>query len=77
MTQAKFSLTSSQVDFLSQYRVHGFRDKSAMVRAALQRLQDELERQSLAESAEIYREVYEADSELKEWTESASVDWPA
>jgi len=76
MLQTKFSLTEAQADFLSQHKKHGFKDKSAMVRAAIQRLQDELERQALKESAELYSEVYAEDSELREWTEAAAEGWP-
>ena len=76
MLQTKFSLTEEQADFLNQHKKHGFKDKSAMVRAAIKRLQDELEHQILKESADLYSEVYAEDSELREWTEAAIQDWP-
>ncbi|MBT4500770.1 MAG: hypothetical protein HOC74_23770 [Gemmatimonadetes bacterium] len=76
MLQAKFSLTEEQVDFLNQHKKHGFKDKSAMARAAIKRLQEELEHQRLRESADLYSEVYAEDSELREWTEAAAEDWP-
>jgi hypothetical protein len=47
MQQAKFSLTQPLVEFLSAYKVYGFKDKSSMVRTALLRLKEELELQSL------------------------------
>ncbi len=76
MLQTKVSLTDEQADFLNHHREHGFRDKSAMVRAAIKRLQDELELQSLQESANLYSEVYAEDAEMQEWTETAVEDWP-
>ncbi len=76
MQQAKFSLTFTLVDFLNNYKFYGFKDKSSMVRAALFRLKEELELQSLKQSANLYAEVYEEDSELQELTKAAIVGWP-
>ena len=74
--QAKFSLTQSLLEFLSNYRLYGFKDKSAMVRAALVRLKEELEAQNLRQSADLYAEVYEEEAELQELTETAIAGWP-
>ena len=76
MQQAKFSLTRSLVDFLGDYKQYGFKDKSAMVRAALVQLQVDFERRSLEQSAELYAELYEVDEDLQELTESALAEWP-
>jgi hypothetical protein len=76
MQQAKFSLTLSLMEFLNNYRFYGFKDKSSMVRTALLRLKEELELQSLRQSADLYVEVYEQDNELQELTEAAVVGWP-
>ncbi len=76
MQQTKFSLTLALIEFLNNYRFYGFKDKSSMVRAALLRLKEELELQSLRQSANLYAEVYEEESELQELTEGAVVDWP-
>ncbi|RIK31043.1 MAG: hypothetical protein DCC55_36835 [Chloroflexi bacterium] len=76
MQQAKFSLDPQQIEFLNQHRAYGYRDKSAMVRAALTRLQRLLEEESLRESADLYAELFEEDTELQELTESATVGWP-
>lgn len=76
MQQAKFSLTFTLVEFLNNYKFYGFKDKSSMVRAALLRLKEELEMQSLRQSANLYAEVYEEDSELQELTETAIAGWP-
>lgn len=76
MIQAKFSLTDTQVQFLAQRKQYGFKDKSEVVRTALDHLHAELARQRLSESAEIYAEVYAKESETQEWTDAALSDWP-
>jgi hypothetical protein len=43
-----------------------------MVRSALQHFRDELELQSLRESADLYAEVYAEDLELQTLTEATS-----
>ena len=54
MIQAKFSLTDAQAQFLSQRKQYGFKDKSEVVRTALDHLQEELIQQRLADSADLY-----------------------
>lgn len=76
MQQAKFSLTPSLVDFLSNYERYGFKDKSSMVRAALLRLQQEIELETLKQSADLYAELYTEDSDLFELTEAGMAEWP-
>ena len=76
MRQAKFSLTLSLLEFLNNYRFYGFKDKSSMVRVALLRMQEELELQSLRQSADLYAEVYEEDNESQELTDAATAGWP-
>ena len=76
MQQAKFSLTLPLMEFLNNYKFYGFKDKSSMVRAALLRLKEELELQSLKQSANLYAEVYEEDVELQDLTEAAVAGWP-
>ena len=76
MQQTKFSCKENQVEFLNNYKEYGFKDKSDMVREALNRLKIELESQKLKESADLYAETYMEDSDLKELTESAAQDWP-
>jgi len=56
MQQAKFSLTDPLMEFLCNYRLYGFDNKSSMVREALLRLKQELE---LKQSADLYAEIYE------------------
>jgi hypothetical protein len=76
MQQAKFSLSPSLVEFLNNYKRFGFKDKSSMVQAALQRLKEEVEMQQLKQSADWYAEIYEQDTELQELTETAITGWP-
>ena len=76
MQQAKFSLTPPLIDFLGDYRNYGFKDKSTMVRVALQRFREEVELQSLRQSANLYAEIYEGDEELQDLTEMAVQEWP-
>jgi hypothetical protein len=76
MHQAKISLTEPLVEFLASYKTYGFKDKSAMVRAALVRLQRDLELEQLKASAELYAELYEDEAELQEITAAALETWP-
>jgi len=39
-------------------------------------MKEELELQSLEQSATLYAEIYEEDNELQELTEAALEDWP-
>ena len=76
MIQAKFSLKESQIQFIEQCNRYGFKDKSDVVRTAIDRLYTELTQQRLRESAALYAEVYEEDSETQEWTDAALSEWP-
>lgn len=76
MIQAKFSLESTQIEFLNEFKNYGFKDKSEMVRAAILKLKQELELKTLIDSAEIYTELYSEDEELQELTGSAIEEWP-
>ena len=76
MQQAEFSLTLALLEFLNSYKNYGFKDKSSMVRAVLLRLKEELELQSLKQSATLYAEIYTEDADLQELTEAAVANWP-
>jgi Arc/MetJ-type ribon-helix-helix transcriptional regulator len=76
MIQAKFSLKESHIQFIEQCKIYGFKDKSDLVRAAIDRLSKELTRQRMRESADLYAEVYDEDDETKEWTDAALSEWP-
>ncbi len=76
MLQAKFSVKESHARFLSKFREYGFKDKSSMLRAAIDHLVRELELERLKQSADLYSEIYFEDDELKEITEEALDGWP-
>ena len=76
MIPTKVTLEQTQIDFLAQFKDLGFKDKSSVVRLALHRLQQEMERQQLERSADLYAEVYGEDGELHELTAIAGADWP-
>ncbi len=76
MLQAKFSVEEKQAHFLRNYKAYGYKDKSAMLRAAVDHFKKEMELESLRESADLYTEIYTEEDELKELTEAASSGWP-
>jgi len=76
MLQAKFSLKESQALFLNKYKDYGFKDKSTMLRVAIDKFKKNLELEQLKQSADLYAEVYSEDDDLKELTEAASDGWP-
>jgi len=76
MPQAKFSCKEDQVAFLNRYKEYGFKDKSSMIREALNLLRKERELQKMRQSADLYAETYDEDSEIKELTASAAHGWP-
>ena len=71
MPQIKVSLDDENADFVSNFRRYGYTSKSAIVDDAVRRLHRELMNQALLESAELYQQVYQEDSELQELTDSA------
>jgi hypothetical protein len=76
MLQAKFSVKETQVHFLSNFKAYGFKDKSSMLRAAIDHFKKEMELESLKNSADLYSEIYFEDDDLKELTETAIIGWP-
>lgn len=76
MIQSKFRLDSELSDFLNRHQVYGFKDKSSVVRAALVRLKEDLERTALAQSALLYAEQFAHDPDLQDLTDSAVQEWP-
>lgn len=76
MLQAKFSIEEEQAQFLSEFEIYGFKDKSSVVREAINLLKKAMELESLRKSADLYSEIYSMDDGLKELTESAVAGWP-
>ncbi len=76
MLQAKFSVEEAQVQFLNEFKAYGFKDKSAMLREAIELFKKEMELERLRKSAELYSEIYSEDDDLKDLTETALNGWP-
>ena len=76
MLQAKFSVSESQARFLSRYKEYGFKDKSSMLRVAIDLFKKNLELEQLKQSADLYAEIYSEDKDLKELSETALDGWP-
>lgn len=74
--QAKFSVEETQAKFLNNFKAYGFKDKSSMLRAAIELFKRKMELERLRRSAELYSETYDEDTDLKELTESALDGWP-
>ena len=76
MQQAKFSVKEVQALFLNNFKSYGFKDKSSMVRTAIDHFKNKLELENLIKSAELYSEIYSENDNLKELTETAVTGWP-
>jgi hypothetical protein len=76
MLQMKFSVEESHAHFLNNYREYGFKDKSTMLRAAINHFKKKFELKRLKESADLYSEIYSEDKDLKELTNTATTGWP-
>ncbi|MDA3897586.1 MAG: hypothetical protein PF482_15740 [Desulfobacteraceae bacterium] len=76
MLQAKFSLKEAQSQFLNNFKKYGFKDKSAMLRTAIDHYKYKLEIENLKKYADLYSEIYLEDDDLKELTETAVSGWP-
>ena len=76
MLQAKFSVKETQAYFLNNFKAYGFKDKSSMLRTAIDHFKNKLELESLRKSADLYSEIYSADGDLKKLTETAVTGWP-
>jgi len=76
MLQAKFSVEETQAGFLNNYKLYGFKDKSSMLRAAIDHFKKAFELERLKKSADLYSEIYSKDEDLRELTEIAATGWP-
>jgi len=52
------------------------KDKSTVIRTALNRLRKDIEKEKLKRSADLYAELYHEDKRLRELTEFAIAEWP-
>ena len=76
MTQTKISFEENQIEFIKKYFELGFKDKSSLVRKAIDEFRKSLEKKKLMRSANLYAEIYEQDEDLKDLTNSSIEDWP-
>lgn len=76
MTEIKLKLKEDQITFLHECKKLGFKDKSSLVRTALEHFRKDIESKDLKKSADLYAELYKEDQELHELTESAISGWP-
>jgi len=76
MQQVKISFNEKQIEFLSKFYSLGFKDKSSLVRKAIEHFKKEIEIQRLKRPADLYCEIFDEDSELQDLTNSAISDWP-
>ena len=76
MQQTKISLDDEQIKYINMYRELGFKDKSSLVRSAVQEFIKSLEKKKLEKSANLYAEMYEDDSDSRDLTNSAIEGWP-
>ena len=76
MIQAKFSVNESQAHFLRDHKKYGFKDKSSMLRAAIDHYKKEMELERLKLSAVAYSAMYLKDNDLQDLTETALNGWP-
>ena len=78
MHNAKYSLTYP-VQINHPKSIHadfGFSDAGELLSKAIHLLKNEVEQeQKLEESALLYAEIYEEDSEAQEWVEASVKDW--
>ena len=76
MQQAKFSVQETQAHFLNNFKAYGFKDKSSLIRTAIDNLKNKLELENLKKFAELYSTIYSENYNLKELTETALSGWP-
>ena len=62
--------------FIGQYKIYDFKDKSCLVRAAVDHFKTALEKENLKNSAVLYAEIYAEHQELKSLMDSALSGWP-
>ena len=75
MTQTEINFEENQVEFINKYSELGFKDKSSLVRKAIDEFRKSLEEKNLINSANLYAEIYKQDEELKDLTNSSIEDW--
>jgi Arc/MetJ-type ribon-helix-helix transcriptional regulator len=72
MVQSKITLTEELSDFLSFHKEFGYKNRSDMIREALEAMKQKLDEEKLTNSANLYSELYDDDDEAKEWIEDVN-----
>lgn len=72
MPQIKIVLKDAEFDFVENYLNYGFKSKTELVSKAVETFRKQLQEQAIAESAELYQQIYEEDSELRQLTDDAA-----
>jgi Arc/MetJ-type ribon-helix-helix transcriptional regulator len=72
MVQSKITLTEELSDFLSFHKEFGYKNRSEMIREALEAMKQKLDKEKLTNSANLYSELYNDDDEAKEWIEDVN-----
>lgn len=72
MPQIKIVLNETETNFIENYSQYGFKSKTALVNEAVSAYRKQLRAKAIAESADLYQEIYESDQELQELTNDAA-----
>jgi len=75
MRQAKFTINEAHDKFVSRYNELGLKDKSAVVREALNCYMERFEEEQMRRGVELYAEIYKQDEELQELTRDSMENW--
>lgn len=75
MLQIKVNIQDrALIEFVDQFSVLGYKDRSELTRAALECLRQKKEAERLEESALLYSKLYEQDDDLRQITDSSALD---
>ncbi len=70
--QIKIVLKDAEFDFVENYLNYGFKSKTELVNTAVATFRKQLRDRAIAESAELYQQIYEEDLELRQLTNDAA-----
>ncbi len=76
MEQIKISLKKEQIEFINHHSRFGFKDKSSLIRKAVDIFKENIETESLKSSAKILAEIYSEEGTIKEWINDSTKNWP-
>jgi hypothetical protein len=74
-TQTQLIIGADNTLLIKQYKQFGFDSQDAMIARAFALLLQETEQQRLQESANLYAELYEQDTDAHQWVNAAITDW--